>query len=90
MDPDSWPISDNYWGASQGTVDVDYDVTTSLQALADGSIGNHGWYLQTFYEHDHLYFYTSELGAAGVEPENPPAGYLGYRPELIVEYTVPN
>ena len=85
-DPDAYPISDNYWAALYGTRDVDYDVTAVLQAVQAGTMDNEGWLLTTHYEHDHLYYFTSEYGDPGVQPLTPPAGYLGYRPELIVEY----
>jgi len=51
-----------------------------------GTMDNNGWFLTTHYEHDHLYYFTSEYGDPGVSPDPPPAGYLGYRPELIVEW----
>ena len=86
-DPDYYPISDNYWWATQGVAEVDYDVTESVQAMVDGVIDNNGWWMQTHYEHDHLYYYSSELGEPGVAQQGwDEALYRDYRPELIVEY----
>ena len=87
-DPEYYPISDNYWNTNYGTMDIDYDVTESVQAMVDGTVDNNGWWMQTHYEHDHLYYFTSEYGDPGVSPNPPPADYLSYRPELLVELLV--
>ena len=85
-DPDYYPISDNYWNTNYGTVGIDFDVKDVVQAWLDGTLDNNGWWMQTHYENDHLYYFSSEYGEVGVSPDPPPAGYVSYRPTLRVEF----